>query len=422
MVRVVADSDTRWKWGAALAQRIVPEAIVRGVLFDGPASPTDGQLHDVGAPRVDSIQRAGMAQTVDALAASDTDVVVLACAGGAVQALLHALGTSWAGCAGRPVVVTGYVGMVYERVVDGLVLRAGADLVLANSIADAEVFRTVYRGLGIDPRVIVEAALPYLAGPRDSSDATRGRRPFTVTFAAQPTVPVTRDERRYALAQVLEHAVRHPERQVLLKLRGRLGERTTHPEPHHYASLHDGRLPPNVEVVYGPMSDTLDRTDLLVTVSSTAALEALQRRIPTAVLTDFGVRDVLGNQVFLGAGVLTSWQRLHEGELPEADAQWLARNGIADLDPWDDVVVHIDALLARRSSLPPLQTWLATAGAHAYLPGLLRRYGLDVSGLPADATAPSTALHRRAMRASARRAYRVGVRTIEPKIRRMAQL
>ena len=40
------------------------------------------------------------------------------------------------------------------------------------------------------------------------------------------------------------------------------------------------------------MGEVLDRTDLLVTISSTAALESLHRRIPTVVLTDLGVREV----------------------------------------------------------------------------------------------------------------------------------
>ena len=44
------------------------------------------------------------------------------------------------GRAKRPVVVTGYVGVVYEKLADGLLLRHGADLVLANSRQDADRF------------------------------------------------------------------------------------------------------------------------------------------------------------------------------------------------------------------------------------------------------------------------------------------
>ncbi|NEE08455.1 hypothetical protein G3M58_18600, partial [Streptomyces sp. SID7499] len=77
----------------------------------------------------------------------------------------------------------------------------------------------------------------------------------------------------------------------LLKLRSKPGEHTTHIEELPYQKLAQrlpGGLPPNFRLVYGHMGEVLDRTDLLVTVSSTAALESLHRRIPTAILTDLG--------------------------------------------------------------------------------------------------------------------------------------
>ncbi|WP_444547752.1 DUF6716 putative glycosyltransferase, partial [Streptomyces fradiae] len=71
--------------------------------------------------------------------------------------------------------------------------------------------------------------------------------------------------------------------------------------------------------MYGNMGRVLDVTDLLVTVSSTAALEALHRGVPTAVLTDLGVREALGNHHFIGSGLLTSWDRLDAGDEPVPD-------------------------------------------------------------------------------------------------------
>ena len=100
----------------------------------------------------------------------------------------------------RPIVVTGYVGLVYERAVDGLLLRAGADLVLANSAVDAQQFRSVLAAVDADPDSVVAASLPFLSGrPYDPTAAGRDR-PFTTTFVTQPGVPETRDERRYAMA------------------------------------------------------------------------------------------------------------------------------------------------------------------------------------------------------------------------------
>ncbi len=69
---------------------------------------------------------------------------------------------------------------------------------------------------------------------------------------------------------------------MLLELRSKPGEHTTHIEELPYQKLAQKTdLPANFRLVYGHMGEVLDRTDLLVTISSTAALESLHRRIPT---------------------------------------------------------------------------------------------------------------------------------------------
>ncbi len=426
-VHVVADSDTRWKWGAALARRLAPDAEphLRATFLRGRSAPTERQLLEVGTP-VESMRHSSLAELIPQVRETDAHLVVLACAAGTVQSLLHALARAWETRPTRPVVVTGYVGLVYERTVDGVLLRAGADVVLANSATDADRFRAVFEAVDVDPDSVVQTALPFLGGaPHDPRSAGRDR-PFTVTFVTQPGVPQTKAERRYALRQVIEHAMRHPDRRVIVKLRGRVGERTTHVEPYHYTSLLPAReLPRNVELVYGPMACVLDRTDLCVTVSSTAALEAMHRDIPTAILIDFGIRENLGNHVFLGSGALTSWRALHAGAMPKIDAGWAARNGLHQSEPCTALVRRVEALTNPDEPLPPLRPWLNAADAAGYLPGLLSRHGLDEYGVPLTAVArraAATSLPRRALRATARRAYEFGVRALEPRVKRLAQM
>ena len=229
--------------------------------------------------------------------------------------MLHGLARVWEGRAARPVVVTGYVGVVYEKLADGLLLRHGADLVLANSRQDAERFRAVYEGVGADASAVTEVALPFLGGAPYAGE----HDPYTVVFAAQPSVPDSRKDRTYLLDRLIRHARKHPEREVLLKLRSKPGEHTTHIEELPYQKLVQRLDPPaNFRLVYGNMGEVLDRTDLLVTVSSTAALESLHRRIPTVVLTDLGVREALGNHHFVGSGCLASWDQLDDGHRPGA--------------------------------------------------------------------------------------------------------
>ncbi|MFG3252363.1 DUF6716 putative glycosyltransferase [Streptomyces sp. NPDC048172] len=462
---MLADSDTRWKWGALTARRLAPGARIDGLLLRGRATPTPRQLAEVGVT-VDALREVTGSEFVRTAGRGDYDLVVLACVGGAVQAMLHGL----ARAERRPVVVTGYVGVVYEKLSDGLLLRHGADLVLANSPYDADRFRAVYEGVGADSGAVVESVLPFLEGtlpgepvsgavaPGEAAGSGSGSGsgsgegavsgvdgPFTVVFAVQPSVPASRADRAYLLRRALGHARKHPEREVLIKLRSKPGEHTTHIEEEPYQKLvrklpaagSEGGLPPNCRLVYGHMGTILDQArgtgGLLVTVSSTAALESLHRGVPTAVLTDLGVREALGNHYFLGSGCLASWDQLDEGALPEADPEWVERQGAGGGGRgFRAARERVTALVARARAedggLPPLAPYYTLRTAPGYLPGILRRYGLGPDGIPlaggADgaAGAAGPGVVRRALREAARGAYRHGVQRVAPVIRRVGEL
>ncbi|MGW0777639.1 DUF6716 putative glycosyltransferase [Streptomyces sp. NPDC002835] len=428
-VAVLADSDTRWKWGALTARRIAPSTSVElsGFLLRGRATPTARQLAEVGV-RADDLREVTGNEFLRAMKEGAYDVVVLALVGGGVQAMLHGLAAL--GLERRPVVVTGYVGVVYEKLSDGLLLRHGADVVLANSRHDAERFRAVYEGVGADASCVTEAALPFLGGA--PYQAKEGRD--TVVFAVQPSVPESRADRTYLLRRLVEHARLHPDREVLLKLRSRPGEHTTHLEELPYQKLAEklpGGLPPNFRLVYGHMGEVLDRTDLLVTVSSTAALEALHRRIPTAVLTDLGVREALGNHHFLGSGLLASWDQLDGGHRPVPDAHWLSRQGVAADGAYDSAFDEARKRVAELLLVPALPApapYYTPTTAPGYLPALLARHHLAPDGTPLAGAAPKAEVTgvrrvvRDAVREVARGAYRHGVQRVAPVIRRMGEL
>ncbi|MDJ0382861.1 DUF6716 putative glycosyltransferase [Streptomyces sp. G-G2] len=433
-VAVLADSDTRWKWGALTARRLVPGpggtgGHLTGFLLRGRATPTARQLGEVGVD-ADRTTEVTCAEFLAELRREHYDVVVLALVGGAVQAVLHGVRALWPDPAARPVLVTGYVGVVYEKLADGLLLRHGADLVLANSRHDADRFRAAYEGAGADARAVTETALPFLGGA-PYVPAGGGRAP-TVVFAAQPSVPESRADRTYLLRRAAEHARAHPGREVLIKLRSRPGEHTTHLEEFPYQRLAErlpGGLPANCRLVYGNMGEVLDGADLLVTVSSTAALEALHRSVPTAVLTDLGIRESLGNHHFLGSGCLVSWDALDAGLLPRADPGWLAAQGVLPGPGAFDAARARVAELTALPLLPPPAPYYTPATAPGYLPGLLARHHLAPDGTalpgaagPADGESRLRGWARGRLREAARGAYRHGVQRVAPLIRRVGEL
>ncbi|MFJ6899579.1 DUF6716 putative glycosyltransferase [Streptomyces hokutonensis] len=420
-IAVLADSDTRWKWGASVAQQIAPGHALDAYFLRGRSTPTERQLAEIGI-EPDTARELPAAELVDDAELADADIVVMAVSGGTVLALTHSLGLAWAGREHRPITVTGYVGVVYEKMIDGLLTRGGTDIVLANSTYDADRFGAAFASVGVDPDSVVECALPFLGGEpyRPSTE-----RPFTLTFAVQPSVPKSKQDRLRLLERAAAHARRHPDRQVLMKLRSLPGEHTTHVEADPYQLLVDSLAEPapaNLQLVYGNMGEVLDRTDLLVTVSSTAALESMQRGIPTAILTDFGVREAHGNHYFVHSGCLASWDELDAGALPLPDPAWADAQGIGKSDPYAAARARVAALRAA-GPLPTLRPYYTPERAGIYLGGLLARNGFDEKGRPLNTPlgAGGSGL-KRAVRGVARRGakavYRVGYQRVAPTLRK----
>ena len=186
-------------------------------------------------------------------------------------------------------------------------------------------------------------------------------------FAAQAKVPRTLDERQLLLGWLADTARAHPDRRVILKLRGTTGEAQTHAERYPFDTLLQSLKdrPDNLVVSTGPMSEHLERAGALVTVSSTAAIEAIALGVPLLVIEDFGVSASLINLVFEGSGVLGSSRQLVAGEFGHPDPLRLDRNYFqhpAD----DDWIAAIEAGVARRAAgpLPMRAQFRATLGGN----------------------------------------------------------
>jgi hypothetical protein len=382
-VAVVADTDTRWKWGVAVARHVTAsDELVSGFIVESPNLPSERQLADLGPFRgplrvvpTDELRHPSWAMSFD--------VVVLALTGGGIFRAVDALHRCFAASPldRRPVVVTGYVGVVYEKYLDGMLLRVGADVVCLNSQHDLELFRASADLLGVADDAFVRCGYAII-------DRTQRvdvhAPPRTLTFVVQPSVPASAAQRIYALERLLEYARKHTDRTVLVKLRARADERTTHEERFHYEDLlRELRVvqPPNLQFVYGRMDKVLDRTDLCVTVSSTAALESLARGIPTAVLRDFGVKELLGNHFFAGSGCLASFDEIIRDELPVVDETWRERNGLGEQDDMRALATRVAELQDRQRTLGEMLPWPAQyytpATAPAAYEELTESWGTD---------------------------------------------
>ena len=86
-----------------------------------------------------------------------------------------------------PVVVTGWVGVIIEKITAGYLDRAGSDVVAVNCVDDLEHFVTVAQQLELAPDNLLLSGLPILGS--SAAPAQRCGPVRRVLFADQPTVP-----------------------------------------------------------------------------------------------------------------------------------------------------------------------------------------------------------------------------------------
>ncbi|MBO9625333.1 MAG: hypothetical protein J7484_03045 [Microbacterium sp.] len=185
-----------------------------------------------------------------------------------------------------------------------------------------------------------------------------------LVFAAQALVPMAREERAEIASTLVRAAHADPDRRVVVKLRSRPGEAETHRERDSYSELLDGRRPENLVFSYESMASALRTAAGLVTVSSTAAIEAVAQGVPVIALDSFGVSKSLLNTVFIGSGLLGGRSEVVAGRFRHPHPGWLRDNYFhpeSESTWWE----RVEALVAlrRAGALPARRVPAARGGA-----------------------------------------------------------
>lgn len=351
----VCDTDSRIKWC-----RVVSETFrARGykgdfILYRTPASATSSQVvaAQVEPSREMSDLRAIARAVVDAM----PEAVLLGLGGAAFRSFQRELQREIeARCVmRRPILVCGFYGLLYENRLTGALDRLGCDVVCVNTENERTLFLEFCERLGFNGDVFVVTGLFMLEGspgcPRVPPMPGKGRM---VTFAAQPAVPALFRERAYIVSRLADYARAHPGDTVAIKTRTPLDGRATHKESFRYDYIRPSgslTLPANMRIVHDDMKPILARTDILVTVSSTAALEALHEGCRVLVLADFGVIQRYGTHAFLDSGLLADIDALWSDDLPPPRQEWLERLGLANGSNLEVVVDRVEDLLARQAT------------------------------------------------------------------------
>jgi hypothetical protein len=346
----VADSDSYVKWGAATLARAPKEWEASFVVLDTPFVPTAAQR----AAAVDGLIRAesgpadppvlSLTELTELVAREQPDAVFLSLRGPMIRVVLRAV-LEVSGR--RPILVSGLPGISIPATRKALTFRSQVDLILLHSKRELRDFPEVAEKLRIE-QAFGLATLPFFATTPRSDVA-----PDEIVFAAQAKVPRLRSERWAIVNWLAECARAHPELRVVIKLRAVGNEKQTHAEQYPYDSLlaELPSAPGNLVAESGSMTGHLERAAGLVTVSSTALLEAAAIGVPGLALDDFGVSQGLINTVFEGSSLFGSSADLVAARFRMPDPQWLDDNYFHDSSE-DDWVQKIEELVAARDVAP----------------------------------------------------------------------
>jgi len=364
-LRVVAvtDTDSYLKWGAATLDRLPAEWTTHVLVLRSPVAPTPSQQAGAlagtrfaasGVPGgVVDVTRWTLLRELERLAPD----VLLVAATGPVADLVVRLVRRRDGLA--PLIVTGLPGMSIPATELALRLRAGSDLFVAHSAREQRDFAALSAGLGLGMSV-VRGRLPFLhvgavavGAPSGTTSTllaggalpTRPDPVRRVLFTPQAKMPVAAADRERILLALDALATSRPDIEVIVKLRALAGEAQTHREALPYDRLW-ARLVERGEVTAGavalrtgPLGELLEPGTALVTVSSTAVLEALGARLPVLVLGDFGVDEANLTYAFADSGLIGSLDDLAAARFYSPDRAWLAENYFHDDDGLEAALV-----------------------------------------------------------------------------------
>jgi hypothetical protein len=319
----VIDSDSYVKWGASLLAQLGPEWAVELVTVDSRLAASDTQLAFALAGtgfRADAAPRAALHEIVERLNTEGHDAVFVSTSGAVSEAVITEITQR---VKPRPVIMTGLPGISTPAKYKGLFRRSQADLFVLHSHREIREYQELATARGVTHDFVL-ATLPFLEH-HETEPLWNGERD-SIVFAAQPGVPNSLTERRAVVGWLVQTALAHPELRVVIKVRAQAGERQTHRERHPYAELVPQNAPQNLVVEGGSMVSHLARAVGFVTISSTAAIEAISAGVPSLVLTDFGVSGALINEVFVGSGLLGPSRDLIAGRFRQVDPRWRQEN------------------------------------------------------------------------------------------------
>lgn len=232
----------------------------------------------------------------------------------------------------RPVVVTGFPGIVDAGRTAGMLFRCPSDIVLLPAPAQQCIYRFEMAALGKRARNGMLYGFPSLrAAPgerRRTLSATR-----RILFIDQSAIPRSVEERECLTTKLAVLLEGLPQAEIWLRERVRNDETSIH-ETRASIKLSNlvrdwsPRLPAlsRVRVKHEPLQELFEQVDCALSISSTGLLEAYVSGLPIASLSPFSRVPEYGNAFFRNSGIQVETEHLLKNGWPTPNAKWVRQN------------------------------------------------------------------------------------------------
>lgn len=358
---LVAETDSFYKYARALEQQLDAAGIECSIaIIDGPLAPTDAQMTQV-ATHDRAVERLSARAIVDAITDGGAEWTFLLATGPVVAYLSGQVRRR--NSSARLASLT--PGVALPERARAMRARQFTDLYVVHSRLEALAFERLIASMGLDTAVAL-TSLPLINGLEDLVV----EESLDCVFAAQPSVPDPYVDRIQLLMTLGSTYGR-----VGVKVRtvGGAGAQT-HDEPFPYGPIIEqinDAVSGELIVIEGSMRDALKLSENLITVSSTAALEAIAAGRRVRIVDDFGVSTQLINRVFIGSDLLG---RASKPPTRAPNPAWLEMNYFHD--PARNTLLEVlEHTPQRRWSLRP-------AASRSYAKAVAQGYR-KLSSLPA---------------------------------------
>lgn len=347
-ILLISDFDSRLAWGVGVINLFKDLGYEASILILRKNKPETSEILEIFKENINYTANIENAKVYEL--AIRTDIVVLAVGGAAHVKFFYIFNNHYYDSSkSRPLVLSGFNGMVDNTNPHGMLCRLSSDYLLVNSLADLSNFEKTLNYLGVSYNPLVLSG--YIRNYLPSVAYEKNNKNSVICYVDQVLIFKNNHEREYVASCLLYIAIKNPDKKLFVKLREK--KNTSDPKGKNKnisfyiekIKKSESLIVHNIVYEYGEPSSVIEKSHHLIGFSSTLLVEGLVKGRNVSIITDLGISHQFGNHVFIGSNLFSSFNDIANGKINEVDECWAEENIFYDQDYLKKLAINIDAKL-----------------------------------------------------------------------------